>query len=364
MNRLMNMYGFSILPYLKRQDARVLSTVNTVMHDSVESRTWQREQTEFVHSINFRRGESNIEGISLTPDENHLLVCDRYNNCVMVFDVRDVDGIYMSGELRGTLVDKYGYPDGQLLYHPSQAVVVPQTGQVVVSEFTKHTVVVFSSIHSDTVVRTLGDGHGRGPRQFRHPSSVAVLDDPDGPIAVVADSYNYRLSLFRIDDGTLLRHMVTAGSADTASGIPPTFPSGPGIRAVTVVPAMMMGNEDALILVTAWVHNCVYVVTRDGDVVGILKGNDSIQLGGLLNSVTVCALTGEVMVTDKVNQRSGAVVAWRLSDGGGLRVVCSGTGDSRNPFPFRNPHGIVASRDGQQLWVADSENERLCLFRL
>ena len=179
---------------------------------------------------------------------------------------------------------------------------------------------------------------------------------------LLADSYNTRLSLFRISDGTLLRHMVSLGSSAAASGIPPSFHQHAGITAVTVVPAMLMGNPEPLILVTDCIHNCVYVLTSTGAVVNIFEGNQHIKLGRLLNGVTVSPLTGEVMVTDQVNQRIGSVVAWKLSNGSGLRVVCSNTGGA--PRQFGIPQGIVASKNGQQLWVADSENERLCLFKL
>jgi hypothetical protein len=65
-----------------------------------------------------------------------------------------------------------------------------------------------------------------------------------------------------------------------------------------------------------------------------------------------------VLVTDYDNHR---VVSWRLSDGGGLRVVCGGVKGSE-PGQLDRPRGVAASDDGS-LWVADAGNYRLSLFR-
>ena len=89
----------------------------------------------------------------MTPDETRLLVCDAGNRRVVVADARDGRSLR---ELRG--------PFGPFLL-PTQAVVVPLTGQVLVVDQYRHLVVVFAGVDDDTVVRTLGDGQGQGPRQ-------------------------------------------------------------------------------------------------------------------------------------------------------------------------------------------------------
>ena len=65
----------------------------------------------------------------------------------------------------------------------------------------------------------------------------------------------------------------------------------------------------------------------------------------------------EVLVTDNGNHR---VVSWRLSDGGGLRVVCGGV-QGPGPGQLDGPWGAAASGDGA-LWVTDAGNNRLSLF--
>jgi hypothetical protein len=75
--------------------------------------------------------------------------------------------------------------------------------------------------------------------------------------------------------------------------------------------------------------------------------------------VTVCLGTGEVLLTDYNNHR---VVSWRLSDGGGLRVVCGGVqGSGTGQLASLCGHGVAASGDGA-LWVTDAGNNRLSLF--
>jgi hypothetical protein len=194
-----------------------------------------------------------------------------------------------------------------------QAVAVPQTGQVLAVDVNRCHVVVFAGVDDDTVVRTLGDGYGQGPRQLNFPWSLAVSDGdvadtaaPDGPVAVVADTGNHRLALWRVRDSTVVRHVGSKGAA------PGQFKSP---SAVTVVPARSTGTDESWLVVADSLNHRVQVLTRTGMVVRVLQGNAVIKLGRWLYGVTVCIRTGEVLVTDSGNQR---VVSWPLFDGGGL----------------------------------------------
>jgi DNA-binding beta-propeller fold protein YncE len=215
--------------------------------------------------------------------------------------------------------------------------------------------VVFAGIDDHTVVGNLGEGFGRGQHKLIRPAGLTVLDGdlgdvvtPDGPVVVVADTGNNRLALWRVRDGTVVRHI---GS----KGINPGQFDNP--TAVTVVPAQSTGTDEPWLVVVDEGNSRVQVLTRTGEVVRVLQGNADIQLGSLLGGVTVCIWTGEVLVTDTENHR---VVAWRLSDGE-LRVVCGGVQGSE-PGQLSYPTGVVASVNGS-MWVADSGNNRLCLFR-
>jgi hypothetical protein len=240
-----------------------------------------------------------LRGLSLTLDETRLLICDRDSRRVVVADARD-------GRSLRTLQG----PAGTLLW-PVQAVAVPQTGQVLVVDCNRHLLIVFASVDDDTVVCTLGDGPGHGPRQLNSPWGLAVLDGdvadaaaPDGPVAVVADTENHRLALWRVRDGTVVRHVGSGGAAPGQFSFP---------TAVTVVPARSMGSDELLVVADSGNH-CVQILTRMGTVVRVLQGDAVIKLGGWLRGVTVCIGTGEVLLVDRENHR---VVSWRLSDGGG-----------------------------------------------
>ncbi len=287
---------------------------------------------------------NNVYGLSLSPDETRLLACDADNHRVLVADVRDGRTLRSLQSPAGTLVA------------PRQAVLVPQTGQVLVADVNFCHVVVFAGVDDDTVVRTLGDGQGQGPRQLNIPLGLAVLDGevadvaaPDGPLVVVADTSNHRLALWRVRDGTVARHVGSEGAAPGQFNYP---------TAVTVVPARSTGTDVAWLVVADTDNHRVQVLTRTGTVVRVLQGDAVIKLGDYLAGVTVCIGTGEVLVTDFCNHR---VVSWRLSDGGGLRVVCGGVQGSR-PGQLSGPEGVVASGDGS-LWVAEQGNHRLSLFR-
>ncbi len=308
----------------------------------------QRITGEFVLSAGSNGaglGQFNgLQGLSVTPDEMHLLVCDAGNHRVVVADARD-----------GRSLRSLQGPAGTLL-GPVQAVVVPQTGQVLVADYRRHLMVVFAGVDDDTVVRTIGDGYGHGPRQLHDPTSLAVLDGdvgdaaaPDGPVAVVADTCNHRLALWRVRDGTVVRHVGSEGAAPCQFKYP---------RAVTVVPARSTGSDESWLVVADEDNHRVQVLTRTGTVVRMLQDDAVITLGNLLGGVTVCIVTGEVLVSDFDNHR---VVSWRLSDGDGLRVVCGGVKGAQ-PGQISGPWGVVASGDGS-LWVADEGNDRLSLFR-
>jgi hypothetical protein len=284
--------------------------------------------------------------LSLTPDETHLLVCDAHNHRVVVVDARDGRSLR---SLQG--LD----PEGTLAA-PWQAVVVPQTGQVLVVDSRRCLVVVFAGVDDDTVVRTLGDGLGSSSRQFCFPCGLVVLDGdvadaaaPDGPVAVVADTCNHRLAMWRVRDGTVVRHVGSKGDAPGQFSHP---------QAVTVLPARATGTGEAWLVVADEGNRRVQVLTRTGTVLRVLQGDADIPLSKRLYGVTVCLGTGEVLVTDFGNHR---VVSWRLSHGGGLRVVCGGVRGGRSD-QLKAPLGVVASGDGA-VWVADTGNYQLSLFR-
>ena len=300
---------------------------------------------EFVRSVGSQGagvGQFNQPvGLALSADETRLLVADTNNHRVVVADATDGRWVRTLQGPAGTLVE------------PAGVAMVARTGQVLVVDFERHLVVVFAGVDDDTVVRTLGDGGGDGPRQLFGPGGVAVLDEGDAadrPVAVVANTSNDRLSLFRVDDDTLLRHIGSAGAAPGQFNWP---------TAVSVALSRLTGSDEAWLVVGDSKNHRVQVLTLLGGVVRVLAAGDGVgPLGDMSVGLTVCVATGEVLVSDTANHR---VVSWRLGDGGGCRVVCgtgvAGSGDGQ----LNRPRGLVTTSSGG-LWVVDGNNHRLCVF--
>jgi hypothetical protein len=338
-----------LAPFLHKEDAAALRLVNTVFKKAVDRRVWPNKPItgEFILSVGSRgSGDNQYDtplGMCSAVDSSGnplLLVCDYQNYRVVVADASD-----------GTFKRALQGPAGTLSGVGSVA-FVPATGQVLVTDFWRGRMVVFAGVDDDTVVHTLGDG--QGPMQLDAPRGLAVLDGdvadaPDGPVAVVADTSNHRLALCRLRDGTVVRHLGSRGAAPGQFKHP---------TAVTVVPAQAVGNDETWLVVADSDNRRVQVLTCTGTVVRVLQGDAVIKLGDWLSGVTVCLGTGEVLVTDTSNNR---VVSWRLSDGGGLRVVCSGV-RGVEPGQLNGPAGVVVLDDGS-LWVGDRGNHRLSLFR-
>ena len=123
-------------------------------------------------------------GLALTPDEDFLLVVDRYNLRVAV--LRALDGAWVR-QLTG--------PPGAL-QRPFGVAVVPSTGEVLVSDIDRDRVIRFRSIDDDTVVGTLGTGQGSGPTEFYHPYGLAVLDGVHCPVVCVCFNWHPYFALF------------------------------------------------------------------------------------------------------------------------------------------------------------------------
>ncbi len=107
-------------------------------------------------------------------------------------------------------------------------------------------------------------------------------------MVVVVDSGNHRLVLWRLGDGTVLKQLGSQGREPGQFSIPSAV-------ALTSTGALVVTDE----------HR-VQVLTVDGAVVCVLDPTAVAvvgRLGGVLNGVTVCADTDEILVTDWKNHR-------------------------------------------------------------
>ncbi len=247
----------------------------------------------------------------------------------------------------GTWVRRLTGPPGTLR-NPFGVGVVPSTGEVLVSDWIRDQVVRFRSIDDDTVAGTLGTSQGDGPTQFDWPCGLAVLDGShplvlqEGPVVVVTDRYNNRLSLWRLGDGTVWKHL---GSPDTLASTQPGQFTYPMAVAVTGAGALVVTDE----------HR-VQVLTVDGAALCVLDPTAVVGVGRLGRKLFGVALypgTDEILVTDCDNDRVVAL-SWSPAQ------EC----DAR---PFANQgawfsYGVAVTKNGY-VWMSDQSNHCLVVFR-
>jgi DNA-binding beta-propeller fold protein YncE len=158
-------------------------------------------------------------GAALTPDHAHLIVADRNNKRLVVRDATN-------GRAVSTLT-----PAAGVLASPCGVVVVPDTGQLLVTDVERHQAVLFGGLADATVVRVFGEGQGSGDRQLNFPSGVALVSasdvtlaaDPsavaaaaaerDPTLVAIADMHNHRVVLYRLADAAFVRHFGSPGGA-------------------------------------------------------------------------------------------------------------------------------------------------------
>jgi DNA-binding beta-propeller fold protein YncE len=306
---------------------------------------------------------NDLWGLALTPDQTQLVVCDRQNHRLVVLDATDSRAV---SELT---------PLTSVMPRPMAVAIAPHTGQVLIADCVRHQVLLFAGLHSTEVIRTFGDGgEGSGDRQLNHPFGVAVVTaadvDPDADSAAaaaasagtdcslvaIADTFNHRVVLYRLHDASFVRHFGSRGSAPCQLHVPSN---------IVVVPSSCTPVDHSAWLAVADQHNRrVQVLTQLGQVVRVLQGdaaNGFFQLGSYMYGLTVCLGAdgqAEILVADSMNHR---VVAFAL-DGSAARVVC-GTGQRGSGAGELNfPAGLVVTASGD-IYVVDSENNRVCWFR-
>lgn len=186
-------------------------------------------------------------------------------------------------------------PQATDLRFPGKAVVLPGSGNLLVSDSTRHQLVELEP-DGETVVRRIGDG------DFKEPQGLAVL--PDGRV-LVADTVNHALRLFDPVGGEVVR---VAGTGKQWWQGSPT--SGPALEVDLSSPWDVAWWQDRVWIAMAGVHQLWTYDPAAG-------------------TVEVAAGTTQEGLVD-----GPAAEAW-----------------------FAQPSGLAA--DGDRLWVADSENSAL-----
>jgi hypothetical protein len=284
-----------------------------------------------------------LEGLTLTSDQKHLLVCDSGNRCVHLVDV----------ETGLTLKSLNG--NGRLV-EPLHAELIVSSGHVVVLDQGQSfqppsppTLFVLAGLDSDAVVRTIGDGKGSAPRQFCSPVGLAILDVPespaslaDGPVAVVADTYNHRLALWCVQGGSLLGLIGKYGTEPGQFAWP---------SAVSVVPRQWTQTDEAWLVVADSSNRRVQLLTTAGEVIRVLQGTPEARLGQWLTGLSFNIMTGEIFVMDHLQ---ACVCAWNWHEGC-MRIVVS--------RDLCRPHGIVVWGSANTMFVSDTGSRSILLFQ-
>jgi DNA-binding beta-propeller fold protein YncE len=158
-------------------------------------------------------------GVALTPDQAYLVVVDRVNRRLVVRDATD-------GRSVSTLTPAPG-----VLPSPCGVVMVPHTGQLLVTDGDRHQVVLLGGLADATVVRVFGEGQGSGDLQLNNPMGVVLVSASDVALAAdasvvaaaaagqdptlvaIADSWGHRVVLYRLSDAAFVRCFGSQGRA-------------------------------------------------------------------------------------------------------------------------------------------------------
>ncbi len=122
-------------------------------------------------------------------------------------------------------------PSAGVFRDPYGVVVVPHTGQLLVTDVGRDQVLLLGGLTDPTVVRVFGEGLGSGDRHLEYPYSVALVSasdvvlaaDPsavaatatsqDPTLVAIADMCNHRVVLYRLADAAFVRCFGSQGDA-------------------------------------------------------------------------------------------------------------------------------------------------------
>jgi streptogramin lyase len=207
---------------------------------------------------------------------------------------------------------------------------------VVVADLGNHRLQVVNPIDG-SFVRSIGNGPGNGPNQFRSPSGVTTLSNGH---VVVVDRSNHRLQVVNPSDGSFVRSI---GHGQGSGPNQFNFPIG-----VTTLP------NGHVVVVDRNNHRLQVVNPIDGSFVrsiGNGPGSGPNQFNFPIGVTTLP--NGHVVVGDYSNDRLQVV---NPNDGSFLRSI--GNGQGSGPNQFANPYGVATLPNGHVV-VCDYGNHRL-----
>ena len=258
-------------------------------------------------------------------DEEYLYVIEEWNNRVQKFTL-DGDHVSSHGE--------YGSGAGQL-NSPSD-MAFDGAGNIYISEQGNHRIQKFSSSWESL---DMWGSYGSGPGEFNTPTAIHI-DEND--TIYVAEFYNNRIQLFRFESG---QYVSTGMWGELGSGDGQFWG-----------PIGIAQDKDGNFYVTQYWNGRVQKFSKDLDF--LTSWQSWSQNTGMLHGPYGVAAdaAGNVYVSDAENHR-----IQKFSPGGVLLTSFGsldgnpGSGDGQ----LNKPWGIAVDADGVNVYVADTENDRI-----
>ncbi|MFT4040703.1 MAG: NHL repeat-containing protein [Thermomicrobiales bacterium] len=296
-------------------------------------------------------GLSNFDlprGIALSPDTLTAYIAEAGNHRVSVWTRPSASSAVWTAQ---TSFGAFGTGSGKLQF-PAGVAVTPNGLTAVVADTSNHRVSVWTRPDTTSVwanTATFG-ANGSGASQFNSPTGVSIT--PDGLFVAVADRLNSRASIWsRPNTGSAFTNQTMAtGAADL------TYP-----RGVSLTP------DAKTLLITDSYKDRVSVWTRPSPssafsnqtafgTAGAGAGNLEGPLGVALASNGLTAF-----VADTENSR---VAVWTRPspDSAAWNNTLSFGQNGAGPADLNMPAGLAIAPDGQTLWIADENNNRVSVW--
>ena len=238
-------------------------------------------------------------------------------------------------------------PVGTSTYSLPQDAVFDSEGRLFLADRGNERVVVLDreynySYSIGNISLTTRDGvRGTGPGELSNPSGVAL----NSTHVFVAERFNNRLSVFTLD-GSFMRHI---------SGPAPTPVPGYGTITFNVARGVTVTPEGIVYL--SFDASAVPYYYPNGTQKGLLPGANADGMDAGRGGILAVAVPG--------SSSTGSIVRFlNMSDEHREVFAIGSVGDSTAEGDFKRPRDVKFSGDGRLLAVADSQNDRVQVFRL
>ena len=276
-------------------------------------------------------GENNYRfpsGLTLSTDEQFLLIVDKNNNRIIVAD--STTGLYIR-ELKG--------PNGTL-NNPSDIEIVPSTGNILVLNkgyggSNQCYLIMFAGIDDDTLIKPFNDPTKVYP--YTYINGLSILDGSD-PVAIVAETSDNRLGFIRISDGKIIKRL----------GDSTLFYLPVAIKVVT-----SKYYDEPYIIVHD--YRDIKIINCDGTLIRSLYTFNAGMISG--SSISFHHDTGTVVVSN-VNEGSTNMFNLYYSNEPDTIDYLNYGHDS---YRIRSPYGIVITSN-KNVWIVDKNLCQLLLF--